>query len=92
MASPNTYADQIEWMCRNLQDRENVIVSLHPHNDRGTAVAATELGLWLVQIGLKGHFLEMKGIEKELVNADLVTLALNMLTHKVLILIWIFLI
>ena len=64
MASPNTYADQIEWMCRNLQDRENVIVSLHPHNDRGTAVAATELGLWLVQIGLKGHFLEM---EKELV-------------------------
>ena len=41
MASPNTYADQIEWMCRNLNDRENIIVSLHPHNDRGTAVAAS---------------------------------------------------
>ena len=44
MATPNIYADQIEWMCRNLDNRENVIVSLHPHNDRGTGIAATELG------------------------------------------------
>jgi 2-isopropylmalate synthase len=44
MATPNVYADSIEWMCRNLNNRENVIVSLHPHNDRGTGVAAAELG------------------------------------------------
>ncbi len=43
MATPNIYADQIEWMCRNIHDRGNVIVSLHPHNDRGTGIAATEL-------------------------------------------------
>ena len=45
VASPNVYADQIEWMHRNLARRDSVILSLHPHNDRGTAVAATELGL-----------------------------------------------
>ena len=45
LATPNIYADQIEWMCRNLEGRENVLVSLHPHNDRGSAVAATELGV-----------------------------------------------
>src|SRR5262249_40864876 len=45
MATPNIYADQIEWMCRNLDQRDKVIVSLHPHNDRGTGVAATELAL-----------------------------------------------
>ncbi|MCX6441907.1 MAG: 2-isopropylmalate synthase, partial [Actinobacteria bacterium] len=44
MATPNIYADSIEWMCRNLVNRESVIVSLHPHNDRGTGVAAAELG------------------------------------------------
>ena len=45
MSTPNIYADQIEWMSRNLNNRESVILSLHPHNDRGTAVAAAELGL-----------------------------------------------
>src|SRR5690606_212453 len=45
MSTPNVYADRIEWMCRQLDRRENIIVSLHPHNDRGTGVAATELGL-----------------------------------------------
>lgn len=45
MATPNVYADQIEWMCRNLDNRENLIVSLHPHNDRGTGIAAAELAL-----------------------------------------------
>ena len=44
MATPNMYADQIEWMHRNLGDRDSVVLSLHPHNDRGTAVAAAELG------------------------------------------------
>jgi len=44
MATPNVYADSIEWMSRNLNNRENVIISLHPHNDRGTAIAAAELG------------------------------------------------
>ena len=44
MATPNVYADSIEWMCRNLENRDSVIVSLHPHNDRGTGVAAAELG------------------------------------------------
>src|SRR5690606_39014456 len=45
MSTPNIYADMIEWMCRNLDNRESIIVSLHPHNDRGTGIAATELGL-----------------------------------------------
>jgi hypothetical protein len=46
MATPNVYADQIEWMCRNLDNRENLIISLHPHNDRGTGIAAAELACW----------------------------------------------
>src|SRR3981081_2941556 len=45
MATPNVYADQIEWMCRNIRDRDRVVISLHPHNDRGTGVAAAELAL-----------------------------------------------
>lgn len=45
VATPNVHADQIEWFCRNVSRRDSVIVSLHPHNDRGTAVAATELAL-----------------------------------------------
>ena len=44
MATPNVYADQIEWMHRHLAHRDSVVLSLHPHNDRGTAVAAAELG------------------------------------------------
>ena len=80
MASPNTYADQIEWMCRNLQDRENVIVSLHPHNDRGTAVAATELGVMAGADRIEGTLF---GNGERTGNVDLVTLALNMLTQGV---------
>ena len=45
VAMPNVYADQIEWMCRNIKNRDSLIVSLHTHNDRCTGVAATELGL-----------------------------------------------
>ena len=44
MATPNVYADQIEWFGRNIRDRDSIVLSLHPHNDRGTAVAAAELG------------------------------------------------
>src|SRR3546814_3479047 len=44
-ATPNIYADQIEWFCRHIRDRDKVVISLHPHNDRGTGVAAAELGL-----------------------------------------------
>ena len=46
LSTPNIYADQIEWMSENLNDRNNILLSLHPHNDRGTAVAAAELGHW----------------------------------------------
>ena len=80
MASPNNYADQIEWMCRNLQDRENVIVSLHPHNDRGTAVAATELGVMAGADRIEGTLF---GNGERTGNVDIVTLALNMLTQGV---------
>jgi len=80
MASPNTYADQIEWMCRNLNDRENIIVSLHPHNDRGTAVAATELGVMGGADRIEGTLF---GNGERTGNVDLVTLALNMLTQGV---------
>ena len=50
-STPNTYADQIEYFCRNIDNREFVVVSLHPHNDRGTAVAAAELARWPEQTG-----------------------------------------
>ena len=80
MASPNIYADQIEWMCKNLQNRENLIVSLHPHNDRGTAVAATELGVMAGADRIEGTLF---GNGERTGNVDLVTLALNMLTQGV---------
>ena len=80
MASPNIYADQIEWMCRNLDNRENVIVSLHPHNDRGTAVAATELGVMAGADRIEGTLF---GNGERTGNVDLVTLSLNMLTQGI---------
>lgn len=80
MASPNIYADQIEWMCRNLENRENVIVSLHPHNDRGTAVAATELGVMAGADRIEGTLF---GNGERTGNVDLVTLSLNMLTQGI---------
>jgi len=80
MASPNIYADQIEWMCRNLENRENVIVSLHPHNDRGTAVAATELGVMAGADRVEGTLF---GNGERTGNVDLVTLSLNMLTQGI---------
>ena len=80
MTSPNMYADQIEWMHRNLLNRENIILSLHPHNDRGTAVAATELGLMAGADRVEGTLF---GNGERTGNVDIVTLALNLLTHGV---------
>ena len=80
MSSPNIYADQIEWVCRNIDNRENIIISLHPHNDRGTAVAATELGVMAGADRIEGTLF---GNGERTGNVDLVTLALNMLTQGI---------
>lgn len=80
IATPNIYADQIEWMCKNLARRQSVIVSLHPHNDRGTAVAAAELGLMAGADRVEGCLF---GNGERTGNVDLVTLALNMYTQGV---------
>lgn len=80
MSTPNIYADQIEWMCRNIDNRENVIVSLHPHNDRGTGIAATELGLMAGADRVEGTLF---GNGERTGNVDIVTLALNMFTQGV---------
>ncbi|WPE20917.1 2-isopropylmalate synthase [Shinella zoogloeoides] len=80
MATPNIYADQIEWMCRNIDNRENVIVSLHPHNDRGTGIAATELALMAGADRVEGTLF---GNGERTGNVDVVTLALNMYTQGI---------
>ncbi len=80
MTTPNIYADQIEWMCRNIDNRENVIISLHPHNDRGTGIAATELGLMAGADRVEGTLF---GNGERTGNVDVVTLALNMYTQGV---------
>ncbi len=77
MASPNVYADQIEWMHRNLAKRDSTIISLHPHNDRGCAVAAAELGLLAGAERVEGCLL---GNGERTGNTDLITLAMNMYT------------
>lgn len=80
MDTPNVYADQIEWVGRHFKDRERVILSLHPHNDRGTGVAATELGLLAGADRVEGTLF---GNGERTGNVDLVTVALNMYTHGV---------
>ncbi len=80
IATPNIYADQIEWMHRNLERRDSVLISLHPHNDRGTAVAAAELGLMAGADRVEGCLF---GNGERTGNVDLVTLALNMHTQGV---------
>ena len=80
MATPNVYADSIEWMSRNLNHRENVILSLHPHNDRGTGVAAAELGYMAGADRIEGCLF---GNGERTGNVDLVTLGINMLTQGV---------
>lgn len=79
-ASPNVYADQIEWFCRNVPNRDSVVISLHPHNDRGTGVAAAELGLMAGADRVEGCLF---GNGERTGNCDLVTLALNMYTQGV---------
>ncbi|MDU7360270.1 MAG: 2-isopropylmalate synthase [Propionibacteriaceae bacterium] len=79
-STPNTYADQIEYFCRHVENREHVVVSLHPHNDRGTAVAATELGQMAGADRVEGCLF---GHGERTGNVDLVTLALNLYTQGV---------
>ena len=80
MITPNVYADSIEWMHRNLKKRDSVILSLHPHNDRGTGVAAAELGFLAGGDRIEGCLF---GNGERTGNVDLVTLGLNMLTQGV---------
>ncbi|WP_430751126.1 2-isopropylmalate synthase [Kocuria rhizophila] len=80
MATPNVYADTIEWMGRHLYHREDIILSLHPHNDRGTGVAAAELGYLAGADRIEGCLF---GNGERTGNVDLVTLGLNLLTQGV---------
>ena len=80
MSMPHVYASQVEYMCDNLHNRENVIVSLHPHNDRGCAVADCELGLLAGADRIEGTCF---GNGERTGNADIVTIAMNMYTHGV---------
>ncbi|MGO4833531.1 2-isopropylmalate synthase, partial [Rhizobiaceae sp. 2RAB30] len=80
MSTPNIYADRIEWMIRHLDNRENLIISLHPHNDRGTGIATTELGLMAGADRVEGTLF---GNGERTGNVDIVTLALNMYTQGV---------
>ncbi|WP_166873026.1 MULTISPECIES: 2-isopropylmalate synthase [unclassified Salinibacterium] len=80
MATPNVYADSIEWMSRRLNHRENVILSLHPHNDRGTGVAAAELGYLAGGDRIEGCLF---GNGERTGNVDLVALGLNMFTQGI---------
>lgn len=78
--TPNLYADQIEWMHKNLEQRESIIISLHPHNDRGTGVAAAELGLMAGADRVEGCLF---GNGERTGNVCLVTLALNLYTQGI---------
>ena len=80
MSTPNIYGDQIEWMHNNLKTRDDICLSLHPHNDRGTAVAASEFGLMAGADRVEGTLF---GNGERTGNVDIVTLALNMLTQGV---------
>ncbi|MFT4281242.1 2-isopropylmalate synthase [Microbacterium sp.] len=80
MATPNVYADSIEWMSRHLHHRENIILSLHPHNDRGTAIAAAELGYLAGADRIEGCLF---GNGERTGNVDLVALGINMFTQGV---------
>jgi 2-isopropylmalate synthase len=80
MSTPNIYADQIEWFCRKMKNRDCAIISLHTHNDRGCAVAATELGLMAGGQRVEGTLF---GNGERTGNVDIVTVALNMFTQGV---------
>ena len=80
MATPNVYADSIEWMSRHLSHRENVILSLHPHNDRGTAIAAAELGYLAGADRIEGCLF---GNGERTGNVDIVALGINLFTQGI---------
>jgi 2-isopropylmalate synthase len=80
MATPNVYADSIEWMSRHLDHRENVLLSLHPHNDRGTAIAAAELGYQAGADRIEGCLF---GNGERTGNVDLVALGINLFTQGI---------
>ena len=80
MASPNVYADQIEWFGRNIRDRDSIVLSLHPHNDRGTAVAAAELGVMAGADRVEGTLF---GNGERTGNVDVMTLALNLFSQGI---------
>jgi len=80
VAMPNVYADQIEWMCRNIKDRDALIISLHTHNDRCTGTAATELGLLAGADRVEGTLF---GNGERTGNLDIVTVALNLYMHGI---------
>ena len=80
MSTPNCYADQIEYFCRHLKDRESAIISLHPHNDRGTATAATELGLMAGAERVEGTLF---GNGERTGNADVMVVAMNLYSQGV---------
>ncbi len=80
VAMPNVYADQIEWMCRNIKNRDSLVISLHTHNDRSTGVAATELGLLAGADRVEGTLF---GNGERTGNLDVVTVALNLYMHGI---------
>ena len=80
VAMPNVYADQIEWMCQNLKNRDSIIISLHTHNDRNTGTAATELGLLAGAERVEGTLF---GNGERTGNLDIVTVALNLYMHGI---------
>ncbi len=80
VAMPNVYADQIEWMCRHIKNRESLIVSLHTHNDRNTGTAATELGLLAGADRVEGTLF---GNGERTGNLDIITVALNLYMHGI---------
>ncbi|MCV6607953.1 MAG: 2-isopropylmalate synthase [Campylobacterales bacterium] len=80
VATPNIYADQIEWFINNIENREDYLISLHAHNDRGTAVAATELALMAGADRVEGTLL---GNGERTGNVDIMTVALNMFTQGI---------
>ena len=80
MSTPNHHADQIEYFCRHIKNRDSVIISLHPHNDRGTATAATELGLLAGAERVEGTLF---GNGERTGNADIMNVAMNMYSQGV---------
>lgn len=80
VAMPNVYADQIEWMCRNIKNRDSLVISLHTHNDRSTGVAATELGLLAGADRVEGTLF---GNGERTGNLDLVIVAMNLYMHGI---------